>query len=98
MNENTPDLYTLQDDEGNEMEFQLLDQMEVDGIMYYGMVSTDVIGDDGELVVLKEDTSSDEEGMLITIDDEEELDRIGGIFLERIQKMFDEDSDDDSEE
>jgi hypothetical protein len=36
--------------------------------------------------------------MLITIDDEEELDRIGGIFLERIQKMFDEDSDDDSEE
>jgi uncharacterized protein YrzB (UPF0473 family) len=98
MNENAPDLYTLQDDEGNEMEFQLLDQMEVDGIMYYGMVSTDVIGDDGELVVLKEDTSSDEEGMLITIDDEEELDRIGGIFLERIQKMFDEDSDDDSEE
>lgn len=94
MNENTPDLYTLEDEDGNEMEFQLLDKMEIEGIEYYAMVSTDVIDDDGELVVLKKDMESDEEDMLVTLDDEEELERVGNIFLKKIQEMYDDESED----
>jgi uncharacterized protein YrzB (UPF0473 family) len=95
LNDNTPDIYTLEDEEGNEAEYELLDTMTVDGIKYFALVSTDTLNDDGELIVLKEDNGAGE-NMLVTIDDEEELDRIGNIFLDQINAMYEGADDEDS--
>lgn len=94
----TPELYVLSDEEGKEHQFELIDTY-VDGDdRYYAMVPyfenpDDLIASDGELVILKSDYVDDEE-MLITIDDDDEYDRIGAIFLERIEKMYEECDDD----
>lgn len=102
-NEYTPDLYTLEDEDGNEQEFELLDVMEYEGEKYYAL--TPYFGEDpnaylesdGEVVILKEELV-DGEPMLCSIEEDEEYERIGGIFLERLNEMFegeDEEVDED---
>ena len=93
-NEYTPELYTLADEDGNEMEFEMLDQMEIDGILYYAMIpyyeaAEDMLENDGQLVVLRSEIVDGEE-MLATIDDEAEYDRIGSIFIERLDGVWEE--------
>ncbi|MCI8776554.1 MAG: DUF1292 domain-containing protein [Oscillospiraceae bacterium] len=101
MNEYTPDLFTLEDEEGNEQNFELIDVYEENDIIYYALIpyqqSPDALAeDDGMFVILKRDDSSEDE-MLISIDDEDELDRIGEIFMKRIEEMFEELDDEDEE-
>lgn len=100
-NEFTPDLYTLVDDEGNEQTFEMLDALEQDGEKYYALVPyyenpEDLENDDGELVILKS-TFEDDEEILATIDDDDEYDRIGAIFLDRLNEMFGDEDDDDAD-
>lgn len=97
----TPDIYTLTDEEGNEQQFEILDAMEVDDIQYFALVpyfedSQEMLDDDGELVILKS-TMVDGEEMLASIDDDDEFERIGAIFLSRLEEMFEfgESEDDD---
>ncbi len=104
MNEYTPDLYTLEDEDGNEQEFELLDVMEYEGekyfalTPYYGENKDDMLEDDGEVVILKEELV-DDEPMLISIDDDDEYERIGNVFLKRLNDIFeDEDEDDEDDE
>ena len=98
-----PDIYTLSDENGEERTFELLDTYEENGVLYYAMVPVydepeKNIEGDAELVVLKLDDSEGEE-LLVTIDDEEEYDRIGGIFIDRLEGYYDsDDEDEDSEE
>ncbi len=88
----TPDLYTLMDEEGNEQTFELLDAAEVDGQRYFALVPyfddpDDLLQDDGDLVILRSEIVDGEE-MMASIDDDEEYDRIGSMFLERLEEMF----------
>lgn len=97
--EYTPELYTLCDEEGVEQTFEMLDAYEEDDNKYYAMVPyyenpDDLIENNGELVILKSDIVDGEE-MLVSIDDDDEYDRIGQIFLARIEAMFEECDDDD---
>lgn len=94
--EYTPDLYTLVDEEGNEQTFEMIDAMEENGTQYYALTPypSDVAND--ELVILKMD-NIDGEDMLVSIEDDDEFDRIGEIFLKRIEEMFDEDEEEDEE-
>lgn len=92
-----PDLYTLVDEEGVEQAFELLDAMEENDERYYALVPyyenpEDIATDDGELVILKAQLDGDEE-ILVSIDNDEEFERIGQIFLQRIDAMFDEECD-----
>lgn len=90
----TPDLYTLVDEDGKESTFEVLDAMEVDGeeyialTPYFGDDADALLQDDGEVVILK--TAIDEEGEAImqSIDDDEEYERIGRMFMERLEDMF----------
>lgn len=96
-----PDIYTLSDENGEEHTFELLDTMELDGNVYYAMVPVyddpaKSIEGDAELVVLKLEDPDDEE-TLITIDDDEEYERIGGIFLERLENYYDADDEEDGD-
>ncbi len=88
----TPELYTLSDEEGKEQTFELIDTYVEGDDRYYAMVPyfenpDDLIQNDGELVILKSDYVDDEE-MLVTIEDDDEYDRIGAIFLKRIEEMY----------
>lgn len=93
----TPDLYTLVDEEGKEQTFEMLDVLEVEGQRYFALIPyypepTELVDSDGELVILKSQIE-DEEEILASIDDDEEFDRIGQMFMERIETMFDDDDD-----
>jgi uncharacterized protein YrzB (UPF0473 family) len=95
----TPDLYTLVDEEGKEQTFELLDVMEVNDQRYFAMVpyypeASELLEGDGELVILKSQFEGDEE-ILVSIDDDKEFDRIGLMFMKRIETMFEDDFDDD---
>ncbi len=95
-----PEIFTLTDEEGNEHEFELMDVMEIDGNTYYALVpySEDpeaALEEDTELVILK--AGADENGVdfLTTIDNDEEYDRIGNLFIDRISEMLEEACEDE---
>ncbi len=96
-----PDIYTLADEDGVEHTFELLDTYEENGNTYYAMVPVyddpkDSITGDAQLVVLKLEDPEDGE-TLVTVDDDEEYERIGNIFLERLEGYYDSDDDDEDE-
>ena len=100
--EMTPDIYTLVDEEGNEQAFELLDVMELEDDRYFALIPyyenpEESLEDDGDLVILKSEMVDDEE-MMATIEDDEEYERIGSIFLERLDNMFDDEFDHNVEE
>ena len=95
-----PDIYTLSDENGVEQTFELLDTLEENGTVYYAMVPVydnpeDSITGDAELIVLKLEDPNDEE-TLISIDDDDEYERIGNIFLERLESYYE--GEDEEEE
>ncbi|WP_124098025.1 DUF1292 domain-containing protein [Ruminococcus sp. Marseille-P6503] len=99
--EYTPDLYTLEDEDGHEQVFEMLDAMEYEGEKYYALTPyyenpEETLGDDGEVVILKSDFDGDEE-IMVSIDDDEEYERIGNIFMKRIEEMFEFDDDEDDD-
>ncbi len=98
-----PEIFTLTDEEGNEHEFELMDVMEVDGTTYYALVpySEDpeaALEEDTELVILKGGADEDGVDYLTTIDNDEEYDRIGNMFIERISEMLEEGFDEEEAE
>lgn len=100
--EMTPDIYTLVDEEGNEQAFELLDVMEPEDDRYFALIPyyenpEESLEDDGDLVILKSETVDDEE-MMATIEDDEEYERVGAIFLERLDNMFEDEFDHNVEE
>lgn len=95
--EYTPEIFTLTDEEGNEHEFELMDVMEDNGTIYYALVPyfedpDAMIEEDTELVVLKVAEENGEE-FLATIDSDEEYERIGNIFIQRISEMLEGETD-----
>lgn len=99
MNEYTPELYELVDDQGNKKNFEMLDAAEIDGVQYFAMIpaieSEDFLNDDGELVILKAIKDNGEE-ILASIDDDDEFDKVSEYFMKRLEEIFDDcDCDDE---
>lgn len=98
MGEYTPDIYTLEDEDGNELEFELVDILNFEGEKYFGLTPYGVEegGEgDGELVILKSVFQDDEE-MMVTLDSDEEYERVGNAFLEFLAEKYG--ADDEEEE
>ena len=96
-----PDIYTLVDEEGTEQAFELLDIMELDGQRYFALIPyyenpEESLEDDGDLIVLKSEMVDGEE-MMASIDDDEEYERVGKIFIEKLDKLFDEEFSDEDD-
>ena len=93
-NEFAPDFYSLTDEDGNTTNFELLDCFEKNDTVYYALSPVDDNGSpmsDSEFIVLRgaiDDETSEE--FMETIDDEEELDRVANIFIERSEMLFDD--------
>jgi len=88
-----PDRVTLTDEDGVEREFEIIGSMELDGNSYLALIALD--GDPDEYIVLKVVEENGEE-FLITIDDDEEFDRVADAFDNEMMEEFD--LDEESEE
>lgn len=88
MMEEELDLIDIRDEEGNIQTFEVLDMIAEGNTRYLALLpyDEDAKEEAEEFVVLK---LADDE-TLSTVDDEEELDHVGAIFIERMQEMFEE--------
>ncbi len=87
------DLYTLVDEDGVEQQFELLDTMDVGDDRYYALVPyyadpSKELEADTELVVLKAEYDENNDESLVSIDDDDEYERIGNMFLERLNETY----------
>ena len=85
-----PNFVTLTDDEGNDIELEYVDALEHNGTTY--MAFFPVMEEDSEeeeneeeygLVILKSQMENGEE-FLVTVDDEEEIEKVYDLFMEQI--------------
>ncbi|MDD6799534.1 MAG: DUF1292 domain-containing protein [Firmicutes bacterium] len=90
------EIYTLTDDEGNENQFELIGSREIDGNTYLALVPID--GNDDEYVILKADIDDNGEEILVTIDDDDEFDRVADYFDDELFGEVDYDEEEDEEE
>ena len=90
-----PDFITVTDEDGNEFELELVDTLEYNGVTYHALFPAvaeneetgepvDIDADDEEygLIIMKVVEENGEE-MLSTLDDDEEVETIYNLFMER---------------
>lgn len=91
-----PEIYTLTDEDGNELNFALLGTLEHEGNVYKAMIPCDENGEETseEYVILKLTQDEDGEDMLVTIDDDEEFDNIADIFDDEFSDIYYDETED----
>lgn len=81
----------LTDEEGNEVEFEHIDTVEVDGQVYLAFIPAELnVEEEAEVVILKIQEENGEE-ILVSVDDEAEADKIFDIVMQRVEDMYEED-------
>ena len=91
-NEYNPDIITIEDEEGKTHNFEVLDTLDLEEERYVALLpvydeASDIIDDDGELIILKV-VNEDGEDVLITIDDDDEFDKVASIFEDNLSDLF----------
>ena len=91
LEEAAPDLLTLEDEDGQEVTFEVIDVTEVNGTRYMAAVPytpEETDDEEAELIVMR--IGTDEQGEYMDIvDDDEELITVGKVFEERLRAMYD---------
>lgn len=82
-----PEIVLLQDNEGNEVEFELLDVVEYEGEEYIILIENDEEAQD--VTILKIESIDDETEEYFGIDDEEILTNVFELFKEKYKDEFD---------
>lgn len=91
-----PNFITLTDEDGNDIELEYVDAIEVDGQTYMAFFPTvddeadEAAAEDFGLVILKSVMENGEE-LLSTLDSDEELNKVYDLFMEQL--MADEDEE-----
>ena len=81
----------LTDEEGNEVEFEHIDTVEVDGQVYLAFIPAELsVEEEAEVVILKIQEEDGEE-ILVSVDDDAEADMIFDIVMQRVEDMYEED-------
>ena len=90
--EELDNIVVLNDEEGNEVEFEFLDLIEYEGEEYVVLLPNDEdeeSDDAGEVLILKlEDTDSEDEESYVSVEDEEVLNKVFEIFKEKFKDEF----------
>ena len=91
--EDLDNIIVLNDENGNEVQFEFLDLIELDNEEYVVLLPVTAEGEEeeGEVVILKvEDTDEDsDEESYVSIDDENVLNKVFEIFKEKFKDDFD---------
>ena len=89
--EDQPDLMTLEDEDGNEITFEVIDALDHKGVHYMADVEyaeTEEEAENAQLVILS--VGEDDEGeYLDVVDDDELLLELGKLFEERLSDEYD---------
>ena len=93
------DILALTDDLGNELQFEVLAAVEVDGETYLGLTEIfddpqKMIESDAQLIIMKQVEDSSGEITLVTLDSNEELERV----VREIEKVLEEEYEIDDTE
>ena len=95
MNENEEiEIFTLTDEDGNEIDFEVIAECERDGQRYFAMIPVDdaeASDDVCEYVILKLAKDGDEE-VLVSVDDDDELDDVADYFDDLFSQEIDYDN------
>ena len=88
--EELDNIIVLNDENGDEIEFEFLDLIEYEGDEYVVLLPNDEDEEDaGEVVILKlEDTDSEDEESYVSVDDEDVLKAVFEIFKEKFKDEF----------
>ena len=93
-NEELDNIIVLNDEEGNEVQFEFLDLVELDDEEYVVLLPVTEEGeeDEGEVVILKVEDNDDEESeeeSYVSVEDEEVLNKVFEIFKDKFKDEFD---------
>lgn len=99
----TPELYTLVDEEGNEKLFELIDVLEENGKVYFALIPhvedpEELLEGECELVVLSVASGEDGEDILEPLESDEEYERISQIFIDRLDADYDDEDEDEDQQ
>ena len=88
--EELDNIIVLNDENGEEVPFEFLDLIELEGEEYVVLLPVEEDEEaEGEVVILKvEDTESEEEESYVSVDDEDTLNKVFGIFKEKFKDEF----------
>ena len=84
-------VFTLTDEEGNESEFELLGELTLDDNTYLALIPME--GDEDEYVILKVEVDENGDELLVTIDDDDEFDRVADAFEDTFMGEIDLDGE-----
>ncbi len=90
IDEGLDNVIVLNDENGEEVPFEFLDLIELDGEQYVVLLPVEEDDEDsGEVVILKvEDTENEEEESYVSVDDEEVLNKVFEIFKDKFKDEF----------
>ena len=88
-------IITLTDENGNDIDFEVIGEAELEDVTYYAMMPLEnANAEEGliEYVLLKKETDENGEDMFVTLDDEVEFDKVAAYF----DALFDSEVDYDA--
>lgn len=90
MEEELDNIIVLNDENGEEVQFEFLDLIELDDEEYVVLLPVEETEDnEGEVVILKvEDTENEEEESYVSVEDEDVLNKVFEIFKEKFKDEF----------
>ena len=91
MSEERDDVLVLVDEKGEEVEFEYLDTMEMNGSEYAILLpleDEDEEAETEEVVILKLDKDAEGEDSFISVDDENELHEVFEAFKKKVQEQY----------
>lgn len=90
--EERDDIIVLLGEDGEEVEFEHLDTLELNGNEYVVLLPLDEENENeevDEVVILKVDHNADDEDSFVTVDDEDELNEVFEEFKARMEDEYD---------
>ena len=100
MEDDMDNIIILNDEDGNEVQFEFLDLIDYDEEEYVVLLPVEDESEDeiGEVVILKvEQTESEDQESYVGVEDEEVLNKVFEIFKEKFKDEFDYVDDEDEE-
>jgi uncharacterized protein YrzB (UPF0473 family) len=97
MDENmmSDEYYTLTDEDGNELKFELIAKAELKGTQYFAFVPAEEEADEDEGILeytILKSVMEDGEEMLVSIDDDDEFDDVADYFDDLFAEEIDYDA------
>ena len=88
--EEVDNIVILNDEEGNEVQFEFLDLIEYNEEEYVILlpVEDEISEEPGEVVILKVESTSEDEESYVSVEDEEVLNNVFEIFKEKFKYEF----------